>query len=212
MVEGQETSLQKENAKIITKPKTGSSSFPEGDASVDFDSKIWEAHHEANSWSHLRLSMFKQLSSYPINRLAVSLVLTLSTPLLIGGQTGPSGILQPRYSQQVIASGARGALLIELAVKEGFKVAKRPAPKLQLNPSTQFEVVVGGFNESAPAKDADYFGGFRPLELKIAPAKSTEAGKYALEGKLTYFYCSEKEKYCSRSVEALAIPVEVEKK
>jgi hypothetical protein len=156
--------------------------------------------------------MLKLPSSYPRNRLAVGLVLTISTPLLIGGQTGPSGILQPRYSQQAIASGARGALLIELEVKEGFKVAKRPAPKLQLSPNAQFEVVIGGFNESVPAKDADYFGGFRPLELKIAPAKTTQAGKYALEGKLTYFYCSEKEKYCSRSVEALAIPVEVAKK
>jgi hypothetical protein len=43
MVEGQETSLQKENGKTITKLKTGSSGFPEGNASVDFDSKIWEA-------------------------------------------------------------------------------------------------------------------------------------------------------------------------
>jgi hypothetical protein len=51
MVGGQGTSLQKENAKIITKPKRGSSSFPEGDASVDFDSKIWEAHDEVISWS-----------------------------------------------------------------------------------------------------------------------------------------------------------------
>ena len=210
MVEGQETSLQKENAKIITKAKTGSSSFPEGDASVDFASKIWEAE-EVNFWSFPRLLMFS-LPSSPRNRLAISVALALSTPLLICGQTGPSGILQPRYSQQAIASGTRGALLIELQVKEGFKVAKRPAPKLQLNPSAQFEVVVGGFSESVSAKDADYFGGFRPLELKIVPAKTTEAGKYALEGKLTYFYCSEKEKYCSRSVEALAIPVEVAKK
>jgi hypothetical protein len=99
-----------------------------------------------------------------------------------------------------------------LEVKEGFKVAKRPAPKLQLNPNTQFEVVVGSFDESVAAKDADYFGGFRPLELKITPAKTTEPGKYALDAKLTYFYCSEREKYCSRSVEALAIPVEVAKK
>jgi len=92
--------------------------------------------------------MFKLPSSYSRNRLAFSLALTLSTPLLIGGQTGPSGILQPRYSQQAIASGARGALLIELEVKEGFKVAKRPAPKLQLNPNTRFAVVVGGFSRA----------------------------------------------------------------
>jgi hypothetical protein len=44
MTRGQETSPQKENAKIITKPKTGSSGFPEDDASVDFDPIIWEAH------------------------------------------------------------------------------------------------------------------------------------------------------------------------
>jgi len=46
MVEGQETSLQKENAKIITKAKTGSSKFPESSASIDFESKICEARYE----------------------------------------------------------------------------------------------------------------------------------------------------------------------
>ena len=93
--------------------------------------------------------------------------------------------------QQAMASGVEGKLQVELAVKEGFKVAKRPAPKLQINPNTQFEVVVGGFNESVASKDADYFGGFKPLELRIAPAKTTQAGKYSLEAKFTYFYCSE---------------------
>jgi hypothetical protein len=62
------------------------------------------------------------------------------------------------------------------------------------------------------SKDSDYFGGFNPLELRIAPAKATQAGKYSLEAKLTYFYCSEQDKYCSRSVETLAIPIEVSKK
>lgn len=101
---------------------------------------------------------------------------------------------------------------MELAVKEGFKVAKRPAPKLQVSPTALFDVAVGGFTESLAGKEADYFGGFKPLELKIVPAKTTQAGKYSLAGKLTYFYCSEQDKYCSRSVESLAIPVEVSKK
>ena len=90
-----------------------------------------------------------------------------------------------------LPSGVEGKLHVELAVKDGFKVAKRPAPKLQINPTTQFDVVVGGFNESIASKDADYFGGFKPLELRIAPAKTTPAGKYSLDAKLTYFYCSE---------------------
>jgi hypothetical protein len=134
----------------------------------------------------------------------------VSMPVLISGQTGTPGILQPRYSQ-VVVSGVEGKLRMDLMVKEGFKVAKRPAPKLVVKPSTQFEVVVGGFSESVSSKDSDYFGGFNPLELRIAPAKTTQPGKYSLEAKLTYFYCSEQDKYCSRSVETLSIPIEVSK-
>jgi len=208
MVGGQETSLQKENAKIITKAKRGSSSFPEGDASVDFDSKIWEARNEVWSRELGSLSMFKLLSSSA----ALGSALIVSLTLFVAGQTGSSGILQPRYLQHELPSGVEGKLHVELAVKDGFKVAKRPAPKLQINPTTQFDVVVGAFNESIASKDADYFGGFKPLELRIVPAKTTPAGKYSLDAKLTYFYCSERDKYCSRSVESLAIPVEVAKK
>src|SRR5258706_8689832 len=156
--------------------------------------------------------MFKLPASHLRHRLALSLALTVGGPLLIGGQTGPAGILQPRYSQQALSSGSEGKFRIELAVKERFKVAKRPAPRLQINSIPQFYNVLGGFNESVASKDADYFGGFKPLELRIVPAKTTQAGKYSLEAKLTYFYCSEIEKYCSRSVEALAIPVEVANK
>jgi hypothetical protein len=208
MVEGQETSLQKENAKIITKPKRGSSSFPEGDASVDFDSKIWEARNEVWLRELGSLSMFKLLSSSA----ALGSTLIVSLTLFVAGQTGPAGILQPRYLQHALPSGVEGKVHVELAVKDGFKVAKRPAPKLQINPTTQFDVVVGAFNESIASKDADYFGGFKPLELRIVPAKTTPAGKYSLDAKLTYFYCSERDKYCSRSIESLAIPVEVAKK
>lgn len=211
MVEGQESSLQKENAKIITKPKTGSSSFPEDDASVDFDPKIWEA---PKCSLRIRLGsplMFK-LSTSGFRNWVLRLGLPISMPLLLSGQSGPAGILQPRYSQQTVTSGAEGKLHIELRVKEGFKVAKRPAPKLQVNPHAQFGVVVGGFSESVAGKDADYFGGFKPLQLVIAPAKMIPAGKHSLEGKLTYFYCSDVDKYCSRSVEALTIPVEVANK
>lgn len=158
------------------------------------------------------ISMWELFESYTTNRLAFTLALIMSMPLSIGGQTGTPGILQTHYSQQVMVSGVEGKLHLDLVVKEGFKVAKRPAPKLVVKPADQFEVVVGGFSERVTSKDPDYFGGFNPLELKIAPAKTTQAGKYSLEAKLTYFYCSEQEKYCSRSVETLAIPVEVVKK
>jgi hypothetical protein len=43
MIEGQETSLQKRECENYHKGKNRVKRFPEGDASVDFDSKIWEA-------------------------------------------------------------------------------------------------------------------------------------------------------------------------
>src|SRR5688572_3407515 len=155
--------------------------------------------------------MFEMSTSCFRNRV-LCLGLFLSMPLVLSGQSGPAGILQPRYSKQTVTSGGEGKLHIDLLVKDGFKVAKRPAPKLQINPHAQFGVVVGGFSESVAGKDADYFGGFKPLQLVIAPVKTIPAGKHSLEGKLTYFYCSDIDKYCSRSVEALTIPVEVANK
>src|SRR5262249_46864417 len=144
---------------------------------------------------------------WPQRLVGVSCVVGVTLTLVLSGQTSPAKILEPRYSRQPIAAGVEGRLQIDLIVKEGFKVAKRPAPKLQVNSTTQFGVAVGGFSESVASSDAEYFGGFKPLELKILPAKMTEPGKYSLEGKLTYFYCSERDKYCSRSVETVTIPI-----
>lgn len=158
-------------------------------------------------------ALWDVISMSNLSSLAVlSFVSIISLAPPVDGQTGSAGILRPSYAQQSLLLGAEGKVHVELAVKDGFKIAKRPAPKLQISPTSQFDVVVGGFSEHTANKDADYFGEFKPLELRISPAKTTPAGKYSLDAKLTYFYCSEKEKYCSRSVEALAIPVEVAKK
>ena len=115
MVEGQESSLQKENAKIITKPKTGSSSFPEGDASVDFDPKIWEAPN-CSLWMQLGSPSMSKLSTSCFRNWVFHWGLLMSMPLLLSGQSGPAGILQPRFSQQTVTSGAEGKLHIELLV------------------------------------------------------------------------------------------------
>lgn len=125
-------------------------------------------------------------------------------------QSGAGNVLLSRFTQVRLTPEAEGRIRIDLSVKDGYKIAKRPAPKLQIAPNPLFEVTLtAGFSESAPGKDPDYFGRFSPLELKVVPGKTTRAGQYSLEGKLTYFYCSGREKYCSRSVESLELPVEV---
>lgn len=136
-------------------------------------------------------------------------LLAFSFPSLVESQSRAVRILEAKAGSRSLVAGAPGVVPVDLVVKLGFKVAKRPVPKLQLNAVPSFEVGVGGFVESIPAKDPDYFGAFKPLELRIVPTRTTKPGKYSLEGKLTYFYCSEQDKYCSRSVEPVLIPVEV---
>ncbi len=63
--------------------------------------------------------------------------------------------------------------------------------------------------EEGTGKDPEYFEAVRPLSLQLISSRSAQRGQYLLEGKFTYFYCSEKDKYCSRSVESLRIPIEV---
>ena len=137
-------------------------------------------------------------------------LLILVFPLAILGQRASTTVLEHRWNSQPLAAGTGGKLQMELSVKDGFKVAKQPAPKLQVSPNSSFEVsIIRGFVENAQGKDPGYFGRFRPVELKVVPEKTIKNGKYSLEAKLTYFYCSEIEKYCSRSVENLTIPLEV---
>ena len=143
-------------------------------------------------------------------RLYVLLILMLCLPR--GGESqGPAaGVLQFQFSSRRMVAGDESSVRVGFTIKEGFKVSKRPSPKFQLNPSPEFEVKIpAGFSDIKESGDTEYFSGLKPLELRVIPAKATKAGKYAIEVKLTYFYCSEKDKYCSRSVENLKIPIEV---
>jgi hypothetical protein len=126
------------------------------------------------------------------------------------GEIAPGNVIESRTRSQPLVPGVEGTVRIGLSVKKGFKVAKRPSPKIDLGTNPSFETAVAvGFAENAPGKDSDYFGGFKEIELRVLPNRNTKAGNYSLEAKLTYFYCSEEDKYCSRSVETLPIPLEV---
>ena len=97
-----------------------------------------------------------------------------------------------------------------MSVKKGYKLAKRPGPKIEMTSVPGLEIVsISPFTERTPSEEPDYFGRLNPIGIKIAAAETTKAGNYSFEGKVTYFFCSEREMYCSRSVEPLRIPVEV---
>jgi hypothetical protein len=139
-----------------------------------------------------------------------SICLTFLIGTALDGQPRSPQVLLLQYDLKPLAAGVDGLLNINLVIKEGFKVPKRPAPKIKISPSSEFEITGAlMFLEEGKNKDPEYFNGFKPLTLHIKPASTTKPGKYSLGGELIYFYCSEKDKYCSRSAENLQIPLEV---
>jgi hypothetical protein len=132
---------------------------------------------------------------------------------MVIGQSDSGTVLQHRVMANRLTPGEVGSVTLGFSVKEGFKIAKRPAPMLQLTTSSDFEVKSPVlFQEARAGKDPEYYGDLKPLEISVLTGKDIPPGQYGLEGKLAYVYCSEKDKYCGRSVAAIKIPIIVVKK
>ena len=129
------------------------------------------------------------------------------------GQTNPDIVLQHRVTANQLTPGESGIVTLELGVKEGFKIAKKPPPMLQLASSPNFDVKSPVlFQEARAGKDPEYYGELKPLEITVLTRMEVPPKQYELNAKLTYIYCSEKDKYCSRTATSIKIPVVVVKK
>ena len=134
----------------------------------------------------------------------------LTVSVKVNSQTKVAGVLESRVETSPVTVGKEGLTRLVMSVRKGYKLAKRPKPKIEMTPVPGLEIIsISPFTERTPSEDPDYFGRLNPVGIKIAAAKTTKAGNYSFEGKVTYFFCSEREMYCSRSIEPLQIPVEV---
>ena len=139
--------------------------------------------------------------------------LAMAVGLSAMGQSSPELVLQHRVIANRLKAGEAGKVSLELTIKEGFKLAKRPAPKLQVISGPNFQVNTPvDFAEARTGKDREYYGDLKPLDISILTGKDVRAGHYTLGGKLIYFYCSEKGRYCSRSEENIQLPIIVAEK
>jgi hypothetical protein len=128
--------------------------------------------------------------------------------LFLIGQSDPGMVLQHRVISNQLIPGELASVTLELGVKEGFKIAKKPPPVLQLASNPNFEVKSPVlFQETRAGKDPEYFGELKPLDISVLTKMETPPKQYELVGKLTYIYCSEKDKYCGRSATNIKIPV-----
>ena len=125
-------------------------------------------------------------------------------------QSEPVRAVLLQVDSKPVAVGFSTTVTIHLNIKEGFKVPKRPASKMQVDAIPEIKVQ-GATNliEDGAGDDPEYYAAFKPVVLQVSPSKNARAGQYHLEGKFTYFFCSEKDKFCSRWVENFRIPIEV---
>jgi hypothetical protein len=159
---------------------------------IDFEPKIW--------------------SDEVVMRSAfISLCLAGFSAMAAWAQSGPAaGVLLLHSNSKPWPVSETGLVNISIFIKEGFKIPKRPSPKLQISSTPEFEIKGEiRFAEEGQGKDPEYFNAFKPMALEVVAAKSTLPGRYSLPGKFVYFYCSDKERYCSRSVETVHIPIEI---
>ncbi len=88
----------------------------------------------------------------------------------------------------------------------GIHINTTPLFELKVEKDSPFEVVgKARFQKN----EKEYLDLKKPLEFSIKAKKGTKTGFQNLKGKLNYFYCSDKEGWCSRFSQVIDVAIEV---
>jgi hypothetical protein len=140
--------------------------------------------------------------------------LVLGLLLFAAQLTGPGAtlpqIVQPDFKTTApVRPGQRGEVTVSFNLLKGYAINHTPPISLKLVsvsgltlPKTDFATP----SEDPKSKD-EYYVDLPSIKVPVAAAK---AGKYELPGKLTYYFCSKADGFCSRQVLDVKIPVVVQ--
>jgi len=104
-----------------------------------------------------------------------------------------------------VRAGREIKLVFHMQPQEGFHLNVEPAIKLALLDAKSFTLAAEKFAPDANTKTLTTEDGFKifdpthsqPVTFAVKVAKSAKPGKYPLKAKLSYFFCSDKDGYCS---------------
>ncbi len=140
--------------------------------------------------------------------------MALGIILLFGQLSGPGGslpqILHPDFKAAApIKAGKRGEVTVSFSALKGFAI-DRTLP-LTLKLTAVPGVTLAKTDLAAPSADPkakdQYYVDLPTIKVPVTVEK---AGKYEIPGKLTYFFCSKADGFCSRQVLDVKMPVTVE--
>ena len=146
-----------------------------------------------------------------MSKLVLGLLL-FATQLSGPGSTLPQ-VLQPEFKAAGPAgpmkAGQTGEVTVSFNLLKGFAINHKPPISLKLTKVSGVTLAKTDFatpTEDPKSKDEYYVN----LPLIKVPVTAAKAGKYNIPGKLTYFFCSKTDGFCSRQVLDVKIPVVVQ--
>lgn len=108
-----------------------------------------------------------------------------------------------------LKAGRKTNVTVSFVLKDGYKINREPAISLSVTPVTGVVLDLKSIEATTVDKKAtdEYFVDLPTLNVAVTAAK---AGKYELPGKLTYFFCSKSDGFCSKQTVDVKIPLQVE--
>ena len=108
-----------------------------------------------------------------------------------------------------VKAGVKSAVTVSSNVLKGYAVNRTPPISLKLIPAPGIRLDKTEFaTPSADPKSKDeYYVDVPSMKVPVTVAKP---GKYEIPGKLTYFFCSKSDGFCSKQAFDVKIPLQVQ--
>ena len=136
-------------------------------------------------------------------------VLLFAAQLSGPGATLPQILTSDCKSAVSVKAGQAGEVTVSFNLLKGFAINHTPPISLKLTKVSGVTLAKTDF--ATPTKDPkskdEYYVDLPTIKVPVTAAK---AGKYGVPGKLTYFFCSKTDGFCSRQVLDVKLPVVVQ--
>jgi len=138
-----------------------------------------------------------------------ALAILLLAQLVAPKSTLPQ-VMSARFSTAApIKAGRKANVTVSFNLVKGYLINREPVISLALTPVSGVTLEKKAIESSSvdPKSKDEYYVDLPTLKVGVTAAK---AGKYELPGKLTYFFCSKSDGFCSKQTVDVKIPLLVE--
>ena len=138
-----------------------------------------------------------------------ALALLLMTQLVAPTIKIPQVMSAKFSSAAPVKAGRKANLTVSFNLMKGYKINREPTISLDITPVTGVTLDAKSIEASSIDKKSkdEYYVDLPTLTVGLTAAK---AGKYEMPGKLTYFFCSTSDGFCSKQTVDVKIPLQVE--